>query len=105
MIRDKARQAWEARVATYRASGQSAAEWCAAHQLTTRQLWYWIRKFKSTKSKATPASRWVTVNVDKQPEVTETTLFIKVGSAEIEVKPGYNPVLLADVVKTLKAIC
>ncbi|WP_425387750.1 IS66 family insertion sequence element accessory protein TnpA [Aneurinibacillus terranovensis] len=39
------RQAWEARVAAYRASGQRASEWCAAHQCTTRQLWYWLRTY------------------------------------------------------------
>lgn len=105
MKQAKVRQAWEARVAAYRASGQSAAVWCAAHQLTTRQLWYWLRKFSNTKPTVTPSSRWVTVTVDKEPEEKETALIIKVGSAEIEVKPGYNSTLLSSIVKTLQAIC
>jgi hypothetical protein len=46
------RQAWESRVVAYKASGQSATEWCAAHQLTTHQLWYWLRKFSNKKPAA-----------------------------------------------------
>jgi hypothetical protein len=100
------RQVWQARVSAYRASGQNASEWCVAQQLTTRQLWYWLRKFKQTDALATPPSRWVTISVDKQqPELTETTLIVKVGSAAIEVRPGYNSTLLSDIVKTLQAIC
>lgn len=99
------RQVWKARVVAYRASGQSASEWCVAQQLTTRQLWYWLRKFKNIEAAVTPPSRWVTVNVDKQPEQIETIMLVKVGSAAIEVRPDYNSALLSDIVKTLQAIC
>ena len=100
------REVWKAHVTAYRASGQSASEWCVAQQLTTRQLWYWLRKFKQTDFPVTQPSRWVTINVDKQePEHIETTMLVKVGSAAIEVRPGYNSALLSDIVKTLQAIC
>jgi transposase-like protein len=57
MTQAEVRQAWEARIAAYRASGQSAAELCAIHQLHPRQLWYWLRKFKNTKAMVTPSSQ------------------------------------------------
>jgi len=99
------RETWEARVAAYRASGQSASEWCAAHQVTTRQLWYWMQKFKETKEKAAPSSQWITVKVDKETQEAESALLVRIGSAAIEVKPGYNQTLFADVVRTLQTLC
>lgn len=99
------RQVWKARVDAYRASGQSASEWCAAQQLTNRQLWYWLRRFKATDAPVNPSSRWVTVHVEKEPEHIEPTMLVKVGLAEIEVRPGYNSALLSDIVRTLQAIC
>jgi transposase-like protein len=68
MTQAENRQKWEARVAAYQASGQSSAEWCAAHQIERRQLWYWLRKFKNIKDTVAPDSQWVSVNVDKQLE-------------------------------------
>jgi transposase-like protein len=107
MTQKERRQIWKARVSAYQASGQSATAWCAAHQVTPRQLWYWQRKFKNTESTvtATAGSRWVPVDVEKHPNETESALLVRVGPAAIEVKPGYNPVLLSDVVKTLQALC
>ncbi len=41
------RKDWEARVAAFRASGQSGSAWCASHQVKPHQLWYWFRKWFS----------------------------------------------------------
>ncbi|TCS66034.1 IS66 family insertion sequence element accessory protein TnpA, partial [Effusibacillus lacus] len=79
------RETWKARIEAYRASGQRASEWCAIHQVTTRQLWYWIRKLKDTDKKPARQSQWVTVNVDNQTVETESSLLVKVGSVAIEV--------------------
>jgi transposase-like protein len=49
MSQAEVRREWEVRIAAYRSSGQSATDWCSAHQLQPHQLWYWIRKFKTTK--------------------------------------------------------
>lgn len=99
------RQIWKKRIAAYQASGQSAAEWCAAHQLTTRQLWYWQRKFRDSSSAIAPSSQWVTLSVDNHCDEPKSTLLIKVGSVVIEVAPGYNRTLLSDVVHTLQTLC
>ncbi|WP_279286349.1 IS66 family insertion sequence element accessory protein TnpA [Desulfofundulus sp. TPOSR] len=40
MTRNELQKLWETRIAEYRASGQSAKAWCAAHNVTPRQLWY-----------------------------------------------------------------
>jgi hypothetical protein len=105
MTQVEVRQVWEGRIAAYQASGQSASEWCAMHQLLPRQLWYWLRKFKTTKASVTLSSQWMAINVDKRFEEKETSLLVRIGSAEIEVKSGYNPALLSDVVRTLQTLC
>jgi transposase-like protein len=105
MTQAENRQKWEARVAAYQASGQSSAEWCAAHQVERRQLWYWLRKFKNTKNAMSPDPQWVSVNVDKQLKESESILLVRVGAASIEVKTDYNPALLANVVRTLQTLC
>lgn len=84
MIQAENRQMWESRVAKFKASNQSATEWCAAHDLKTHQLYYWIRKLKtSSHSKALPT---------------------RVGKATIEVSSGFDPALLSDVVRTLAVL-
>jgi hypothetical protein len=105
MTHDEVRQVWEGRIAAYQASGQSATEWCAMHQLLPRQLWYCLRKFKATNKSVTPSSRWMAINVAKPFEEKVTTLHVRIGSAVIEVKSGYNPALLSDVVRTLQTLC
>jgi hypothetical protein len=104
MTQAEVRQVWENRIAAYQASGQSATEWCAIHQLLPRQLWYWLRKYKTTKASVTSSSRWMAINVDKRFEEKETTLLVRIGSAVIEIKSGYNPALLSDVVRTLQTL-
>lgn len=98
---------WETRIVEYRASGLGAKEWCAAHNVTPRQLWYWLRKIKNKKP-ATPvkSTQWLPVEVRaEKPMVQNNTLLIKVGQASIEVRPGFDPKLLSEVVRLLAAIC
>jgi transposase-like protein len=104
-IQAERRQTWEARIAAYRASGQKATEWCAAHQVNRRQLYSWIRRLNNEQPAGKQASAWMAVEVDKQPKETTPTLCVKVGPTAIEVRPGYNPALLIDVIRTLQALC
>ena len=97
---------WEARIAAYRASGQSTKEWCAAHDLKPHQLWYWIRKHQLTDSPTVMSSRWVPVELsDPEPISQGSTLLIRLGKATVEVKPGFDPTLLTDIIRTLAALC
>jgi transposase-like protein len=105
MTQAERRQLWKARVDAYKASGQSSAEWCEVHQINRRQLWYWLRKFKDTTQHPAPSPQWVSVEVATEPPTTESSLRVNVGSASIEVKPGFNRSLLSDVIRTLQDLC
>lgn len=103
-IQVERRQLWESRIAAFRASGQKATEWCAAEQINRRQLYNWMRRLDNERPDGRSGS-WLTVKVDQKPVETPSSLQIKIGSASIEVKPGYDAVLLADVVRTLQTVC
>jgi transposase-like protein len=106
MTQAEIRQVWKARVEAYKASGQSTAKWCDAHQINRRHLWYWLRKYKETTQQQKPSSpQWASVEVAPTPLEPSKTLQVKIGAASIEVKPGFNRALLSDVVRTLQGLC
>ncbi|MCL5290177.1 MAG: helix-turn-helix domain-containing protein [Firmicutes bacterium] len=107
MTKEELRKTWETRVAAFKASGQSASAWCAVHDLKTHQLFYWLRKHKNVDVPAVAPTQWLSVAIDRQNpgNTQEDTLLVRLGHATIEVKPGFNPVLLSDVVRILAKLC
>ncbi len=95
---DIVRKQWEARVADFRASGLSGAQWCRDHGLPPRQLHYWLQKFRITDASASDAT-WLAVPVHPLPVVSEIT--IQVAGARIDVGPDFDPDLLRAVVRAL----
>ncbi len=106
MTRAELQKLWEARIAEYRESGQSVKEWCASHEgISPRQLWYWLRKFKNqTTAPPESSNRWLPIEISEQGS-PEQSLLVKIGPASIEVRPGFDPALLTQVVQVLMALC
>lgn len=97
---------WERRIAVFRASGQSQSKWCKINNLSLHQLRYWLKKIEhTTKTQAEPSTKWIPVSMEEIRQEPDEILQIKIGVAAIEVKPGFNPSFLADVVRTLKTLC
>lgn len=105
MTKTEVRKEWEARVVAFRASGQSAPKWCAAHDLKPHQLWYWVRKFESAKVGHSSSPKWLPIEVAEPPSDSESSLLIRIGQTAIEVKPGFNPTLLSNIVRVLTELC
>jgi len=104
VTRAELRKLWEERVSAFKASGQSANAWCRDHDLKPNQLHYWRKKLEPKEAAETLSSKWLPLEIsDKSYE--ENNLFITVGQATVEVKPGFDPALLLEVVRTLKALC
>src|SRR5690625_4978189 len=104
MSRVELRKKWEVRIAEYRASGQTQTQWCEANHLKLHQFKYWLRKIENEKTHSASSSQWVPIAVNHSYEA-QNPLIVKVGLASIEVQPGYDPSLLADVVRTLRSLC
>lgn len=97
---------WIAQITEYKASGLSTKEWCAEHKMKPHQLRYWLRKLQPTDSPTVVSSSWLPVEFsDPEPKSHVSTLLIRVGQATVEVKPGFDPILLSDIVRTLTALC
>lgn len=107
MTKAELKKEWEARVAAFKASGQSTSAWCAAHDLQPHQLRYWLRKHKNINKPTVMPSQWLSVELGElEPNSAQgIALLVRVGQATVEVKPGFNPALLSDVVRTLAALC
>ncbi|OIQ07770.1 hypothetical protein MOOR_26090 [Moorella thermoacetica] len=108
MTKAELQELWASRIAEYKMSGQSVREWCATHKgISPRQLWYWLRKYKDQEGVLSPQStRWLPVEVSEQSSgVHGNPLLIRIGQADIEVKPGFDPALLSQVVRVLVELC
>jgi len=107
MTKAELRKEWALRVAAFKASGQSASAWCVAHDLPPHQLWYWLRKHKSEDTPTVMPPQWLSVEVGEleHSSAQRSALIVRVGQATLEVKPGFNPTLLTDVVRILAALC
>lgn len=111
MTKAERQEEWEARIAEYQSSGQGAKTWCATHNVTPSQLWYWLKKLKTihalpSANSANSAVKWLPLEVSDQSSVDrDNTLLVRVGPASIEVKPGFDPALLSEIVRVLMALC
>lgn len=90
---------WASRITDYKASGQSVKDWCADNNIKPSQLWYRLRKERQDSSKTT--SSWLPVDLSEAG--LQNSLLVRVGRVAVEVRPGFEPKLLVDVVNTLIA--
>jgi hypothetical protein len=106
MAREDIQKKWEARVAAYRSSGEKATTWCQANQVDRRGLYTWMKRINGAAAPTSVSSTTTWLQVTPEPEAKISAgLSVKVGSAIIEVHPGFSPILLRDVVQALKALC
>jgi len=92
---------WATRIAEFRESEQSVPVWCTNNDVNPRQLYYWLRREREADNETKYS--WLSLDLSDEAE-QQTGLSVKVGRVAIEVKSGFDPDLLADVVKVLSAI-
>src|SRR3954454_22158957 len=96
------RKEWKKRIADYKASGQTQTKWCGSNDISIHQFRYWMKRIRDHHSTERTNNPWVPIVIeDPKPEVYDS-LQINVGSISIEVNPGFNPSLLAEVIQVLK---
>jgi hypothetical protein len=106
MKKSDLRNEWEHRMADFESSGQSASKWCTANDVNIHQFWYWKKRLKLTQTPVTEsATKWLPLEMDDSIEQSKNKLIVRVGQAAVEVNTGFDPNLLADVVKALRTIC
>lgn len=108
MSRSKLQKEWEGRIAHYKASGMTQAEWCQHQDLSIHKLKYWLYKVDRPKHNDNKKPNWISLAIEDEPSSTNDlieTIQIKIGQATVEVKPDFDPTFLANVVKVLKSVC
>lgn len=107
MSREGMAEQWISRLNDYWASGERAAAWCERHQVSPKQLYYWMAKLKKADQQAPSAGgpRWVALSVEEATTVQATPILVRVGAIAVEVRAGFEPAVFAEVVRTLKALC
>jgi hypothetical protein len=106
MSRTEQRLEWEKRIEEFKASGLSAAAWCKMQDLKPHRFNYYLCKDKPLKPSTPPTTRWLSVEIENSEVAPDQmpALLVKVGEATIEVKSGFDPTLLCQLVRTL-SIC
>ncbi|SIT15018.1 hypothetical protein SAMN05421799_1233 [Alicyclobacillus vulcanalis] len=107
MSRQELREQWEQRVAR-RVSGQRpkrrSVGCCSWY--STASIALWLRKFSDDRPvERTSSVRWLSVQVDESPIPSTDTVVLHVSNVEIEIKPGFDPLLLRQVVQVLMTTC
>ncbi len=84
-------------IESFRASGQTAEEWCKENGITVSTLKYWITKTNRENKQAKQGF------IAFSPATCKpSTLVVKIGSYIIEVGPGFDPTTFRETVLLLK---
>jgi hypothetical protein len=100
-------QEWIARITDFKASGLTMSAWCEMHDQTIHQLKYWLRKTNQLSSSEPSSASWLPLAIARPPAESSSlaSYVVRVGQAGIEVKAGFNPELLREIVRALESPC
>jgi hypothetical protein len=102
MVRnEKIKSEWKDRVNKFTNSGLSMRKWCEANGYKLCTLHYWIKKFKDIENKS--GVKWAIADMNNHLDSSKNSeaLTVKLGLFSIEVRSGFEPKLLQDIVKVL----
>ena len=102
MERDAKRVEWRARLEAYAASGLTQREWCAREGVSLHQLGYWRGQLREQSKPIAATPGWCALDVVAEHNSGGNGLTVRVGSAGIEVRPGFDAALLRDIVRALE---
>lgn len=93
---------WKRHIEESRRSGNSQAEYCRLHKLSTTSFAYWKRRFRQQ----SPV-RFVPVQVKPETQIpadNSSALVLSKERYRIEIKEGNNPEVLEKVLQTLREL-
>ena len=101
MSNEQKRELWNERIQAFRASGLSQKAWCEEQGLQVSQLGYWLRKLRS-ETNLSEKGRWVSLS---SVAPSGSGISLRVGSVVLEIERVFDPEVLADVLRSLMAVC
>ena len=93
---------WRERLSDRGRSGLSVRNWCISHNIPEHRYYYWQRKFSEGASAGSDTCvEWLALPNCPSPPASNLT--VRVGSASIDIAPGFDAALLRAVVLALEA--
>ena len=88
---------WSARISAWQSSGKSGAAWCRDNGIGYYQFQYWRDKLRQS-GQQKKAGQFVPL------KIVSPSLRIECNGTYLHVSPGFDPVLLREVVSVLRTI-
>ena len=102
MTRNERQAMWQERIDAFKASEESSVTaWCAANDIPVQSMYAWLKKDRLKQLSPGTSTQWVMLESLETNPATHLTL--KLGAVSIEVKQGFNPILLSEVLQVLQA--
>ncbi len=98
---------WRQHVRSFESSGMSRKQYCNHKQIKGHQLDYWRKKFReSTPVAQAPTEAWIPVRIHDEQDIERPCgIAVRIGRLEIEVRPGFDRQLLADLIRVVVPVC
>ena len=98
---------WQRHVQAFERSGMTRRHYCEQNQIRLYQLDYWRKKVRKVNSVAeTPTTNFIPVRIrDDQAVGQSSVICLRVGRLAIEVRPGFDRDLLAEVIRVVDPTC
>ncbi len=96
---------WETRISEYRASGQTARNWCNHNNISISALKYWITKSnrKSNNQETSSQPIFAKVSLSEEIQIPSASVTIHFEAIRIEINNTCSPVLLSSLISLLKS--
>lgn len=96
--------AWRRRLAGFVPGTLTVSQWCDSQGISEHQYYYWRRRLADADKDRKEDGRWLAVDVigHTPPPSTPGGVAVRIGSATIELQPGFDPAMLRAVVRALE---
>jgi len=105
MIKETLAAEWRERLAEHAASGLSVHEWCELHNIPEHRYYYWRTRLSASKPATSHSAvvDWISLptKATRASLQRSTVLTVRVGTAAIDIAPGFDPALLCAIVSAL----
>jgi hypothetical protein len=96
---------WRQQIEAFKSSGLTRRTYCEGNGIKLSTLDYWRQKLSPSgrENKKVTEAGWIPLQIsDDGPS---SGIELRIGRITIAVKPGFDPALLVDVLRTINTLC
>ena len=100
-------QQWQKHVEEFKISGLTREAYSKRNRIQAYQLDYWRKKFSRPckRPAASHKDQWIPLQISDKAIEKDSRIDLWVGSVRVEVKHGFDPQLLAEVLQAIGSGC